>query len=631
MKLLMTNDEQLSAADTEKMAFLEKDLESSGAIITHTAKTAFENATNKRFEINDIKSLDDSFNAFIKVKNDIAENKESVKKFDLDFLRKMKRAKPSKLLQRAVYEVEKNENFDAIFEALKSEKSGALFRAIKADKEHNLITVYSTRFGIWDSPEGYQIKQCETNSNKLRINLADRQESDITKKQDVARQNYPVATDLRNLFQKGLIQELKKDDNYTVTNLHFKKELTDEEIEKFETQKNIKKDIIKETSHLSKTNANSKEVAKAIAQNEKEIHSVKTVEIDEMDKYESKRSSTVDSFAEKLQKDLEAKQEREKIKLAEKIKTAKNERKTAKNDAIKLLAGGMTIEESINELAAKKYNDITIQFVQEDLKSEIIDSIQKESELKKTTAELEKTQKKLEETDEKRQKNYASYLEELERRKQIENKAKELAFKLKSADEILSENKKIIKSQTLQIVDLTDVKSELTDEIIEKDENIEILEAEIIEKDEDIKKKGSNIVVLENQVHEKIAENSNLKSQNENLADDLKNKASKIEELIKLNDESQVELQNLKKINKQMYNENLELKESLNHLKAIEAELAKYKKNSSVKSHLNSEIEDLKSDLKSPKNEKSFEDLMKDLDMAQNNHHNYNEDDDEEM
>jgi len=666
MKLLMSDDLKLSAVETEKNAFLEEELNKSGAEVTHTAKTALEYATGNSFDIKGTNTLDDSLNAFMSVKNAISQNEDVVKKFDLEFLKKMKRAKPSKLLQKVVYEVEKDENFDAIYEALKTEKSGALFRAIKEDKEHNLITVYSTRFGVWESLDGYQIKQCETNGNKLRINLADRQESDITKLQDVSRQNYPVATDLRNLFQKGLIQELRKDDNYIVTNLHFKKELEEEDIEKFETKKTVKKDITKEASHTSKTNANSIEVAKAITQNEKEIHSIQNVEIDEMEKYESKRAATVESFADKLQRDLEQEQERERLKLEEKIKLAKNERKKAKEDAVKLLAGGMTIEEAINELGAKKYNDITIQFVQEDLKTEIIDSVQKEAELKKTTEELQKTSKKLEETEEKRQKIYTNYTEELQRRKEMESKAKQLAYKLRETVEIVEEDKKIIKSQTLQIVDLNDAKAELIEDIRNKDENIEILEAEIVEKDETIKSQSSNIVVLENTLNEKTEkidyieaeivekdetiksqssnivvlenvvdkkteENTTLKTENSTLAENLKAQASKIEELMKINDDTQEQLRNLKAINKKMFDENTELKDSLKHLKSIESELAKYKKNAEIKTNLTEKVEDAAEVLKSEKSEKTFADMMQELEKIQGDDSSRkNEDEDEE-
>jgi len=668
MKFLMSDDLKLSAVDTEKNQFLKKELDELNDVeITHTAKTLFENVTGKNFEI-EPKTLEESLNAFQKIKDDILNNGEAVKKFDLDFIKKLRRAKPSSLLQKAVYEVEKGENFDAIYESLKNEKNGALYRAIRADREHNLITVYSTRFGAWDSLDGIQIKQNETNGNKLRINFADRQATDPAKLQDVSRQNYPVATDLRHLFQKGLIQELRKDDNYIIKNIHFKKELTEEEINKFSKLQDVKKDITKEKSHTNKTNGSTKEVAAAILNNEKEIHSTaENVVIDELDKYESKRTQTIESFADKLQKDLVQKQEREKIKLEEKIKIAKNERKNAKKDAIKLLAGGMTIEETLNELSAKKYNDITVQFVVEDLKTEILESVKKEAELKSTKSDLETTKTKLEETEEKRKKIYANYTDELQRRKEIENKAKQLAIKLKEASEVISENNKIIKSQTISIAELQDEREELKEDIKNKDENIEILEAEIVEKDETIKSKDSNIISLKNTVSEKdeqidyieaeivekdetiksqstsiislentvsekdekikikTDENTKIKEENTSLESDLKATRSKLEELMKTNDETEKQLKDLREINKKMFAENLELKESLKHLKSIEEELQKYKKNATIKTDTTEKIEDVKENLRTEKNTKTFEEIMAELDEKKTTHNDLDE------
>jgi len=64
MKLLMSDDLKLSAVETEKNAFLEEELNKSGAEVTHTAKTALEYATGNSFDIKSINTLDDSLSAF---------------------------------------------------------------------------------------------------------------------------------------------------------------------------------------------------------------------------------------------------------------------------------------------------------------------------------------------------------------------------------------------------------------------------------------------------------------------------------------------------------------------------------------------------------------------------------------
>lgn len=579
MKLLMSNDLKQSAVDTEKNTFLIDELKEIAHEVTHTAQTAIENATGKKIDLGDVSSLESSLNAFLKFQEEIKNNAGAVKEFDLDFIRKLARAKPTKLLQKAVYQLEDGEKFDDVYNALKTEKNGALFRALVADKENNRITVYSTRFGIWETMQGILIKMAETNGNLLRINLADRQEKDITKFQDFARQNYPVATDLRNLFKKGLIQELTKDDNYKVTALHFKEEINEEDIKQFESQMGAKKEITKETSHTSKTNANSKEVKKAIEQNEKEIHSTKDdLEIVEVDKYETKRATTVEEFAEKLQRDLEEQQKRERLKLEEKIKQAKNERKKVKEDAIKLLAGGMTIDEAINELKAKKYNDITVKFAEEDLKTEILSSIEKEADLNKTKKELDTTTKKLEVTEEKRQKIYQNYTDELERRKKAESVAVDLTDKLKQALSKIEETQQIVNEQSIKIVDLQDEIAELKDELKARDESIDMLEGE----------------------------NSNLVAQNNAMQINIENQGKKIEELTLLNQTAENKIAELKRINNQIANENIELKEALENYKEMEKELERLKANLNENERLSEEVEQKSEDL----DDESFDEIM---------------------
>ena len=72
-------------------------------------------------------------------------------------------------------------------------------------------------------------------------------------------------------------------------------------------------------------------------------------------------------------KDLEEKQALEKAILQEKINSTIQQRAKIKQDAIILLQNGMSLQDMNLELQAKKYNDLQIKIINEELKKEIID------------------------------------------------------------------------------------------------------------------------------------------------------------------------------------------------------------------------------------------------------------------
>jgi len=85
------------------------------------------------------------------------------------------------------------------------------------------------------------------------------------------------------------------------------------------------------------------------------------------------------------------------------------------------------------------------------------------------------------------------------------------------------------------------------------------------------------------------------------------------------------------KTEKKMFNENTELKDSLKHLKSIESELAKYKKNAEIKTNLTEKVEDVAEVLKSEKSEKTFSEMMQELDKIRGDDNSRKDEDEEEQ
>lgn len=532
-------------------------------------------------------------------------------------------------VQRVTYLIDDNEDYQAILNALKMQKTNALFRAVTEDESKREITVYSSRFGIWKDPNNeFRAKLntgAETNG-QIRYTFTARGQRDINSLVNMKKGfNYAVYEDLENLFEKDLIQNV----NGIITKSHLKIELSEDELKQVEIQEVAKKEVVKETSHTNsdntKSNAKTSEMIKTIENNENEIISKDAREIptkkeDLLEDLEEERIDLVNEFLVKQMKDLEEKQALEKALLQEKINSTIQQRAKIKQDAIILLQNGMSLQDMNLELQAKKYNDLQIKIINEELKKEIIDSVVKEKELKEVSKELttyinkaetyKKSKDYFKSQFENMQKNLSeeqanhklTKLEYFNVTKMLENSTIEFEAQkqlLLSANHDLKEEKTNLQKE----YDFIEAEIEEKIEVIhEKEKNILLLENKVTQKDEIIDEKNKTITqkdetikIKDSKIETLFEEKTELKNQVFEAESEIKDLKEEIE---KNRRETQAIIGSLKSKNDVLFKENAELKEQLANYQELKKELEQFKKNAKINMDLKSNTEEVKSFLK---------------------------------
>ncbi len=532
-------------------------------------------------------------------------------------------------VQRVTYLIDDNEDYQAILNALKMQKTNALFRAVTEDESKREITVYSSRFGIWKDPNNeFRAKLntgAETNG-QIRYTFTARGQRDINSLVNMKKGfNYAVYEDLENLFEKDLIQNV----NGIITKSHLKIELSDEDLKQVEIQEVAKKEVVKETSHTNsdntKSNAKTSEMIKTIENNENEIISkddreIPTKKEDLLEDLEEERIDLVNEFLVKQMKDLEEKQALEKAMLQEKINSTIQQRAKIKQDAIILLQNGMSLQDMNLELQAKKYNDLQIKIINEELKKEIIDSVVKEKELKAVSKELttyinkaetyKKSKDYFKSQFENMQKNLSeeqanhklTKLEYFNVTKMLENSTIEFESQkqlLLSANQDLKEEKVNLQKE----YDFIEADIEEKIEVIhEKEKSILLLENKVTQKDEIIDEKNKTITQKDETIKIKDSKIENLFEEKTELKNQVFEAESEIkdlkEEIEKNRRETQAIIGSLKSKNDVLFKENAELKEQLANYQELKKELEQFKKNAKINMDLKSSTEDVKSFLK---------------------------------
>ena len=532
-------------------------------------------------------------------------------------------------VQRVTYLIDDNEDYQAILNALKMQKTNALFRAVTEDESKREITVYSSRFGIWKDPNNeFRAKLntgAETNG-QIRYTFTARGQRDINSLVNMKKGfNYAVYEDLENLFEKDLIQNV----NGIITKSHLKIELSDEDLKQVEIQEVAKKEVVKETSHTNsdntKSNAKTSEMIKTIENNENEIISkddreIPTKKEDLLEDLEEERIDLVNEFLVKQMKDLEEKQALEKAMLQEKINSTIQQRAKIKQDAIILLQNGMSLQDMNLELQAKKYNDLQIKIINEELKKEIIDSVVKEKELKAVSKELTTYINKAE-TYKKSKDYFKSQFENMQKNLS-EEQANHKLTKLEYFNVTkMLENSTIEFESQKQL--LLSANQDLKEEKVNLQKEYDFIEAEIEEKIEDIHEKEKSILLLENKVTQKDEiideKNKTITQKDETIKikdskietlfeekTELKNQVFEAEseikdlkeEIEKNRRETQAIIGSLKSKNDVLFKENAELKEQLANYQELKKELEQFKKNAKINMDLKSNTEDVKSFLK---------------------------------
>ncbi|SFQ00914.1 hypothetical protein, partial [Hydrogenimonas thermophila] len=517
MKMLLDNKQELTNI------FKEQDI--NNATVINTAADAISRYLNDKNDIEIIlqnistkeaKTKEDVLKQYNEIVQLVKNDTEIQKLFSIDFQKNLKNLRQinSLDLQKVTYQVEDNEKFDEIVEALKNQESGAILRAIEADKENKQITMYSSTYGLWSADNQLFFKQIEALSkqqNKIRATYTLRKITNIEEKQDFKKLNYAIFEDLKTLFENNKIEKFYKsmqqlDNNWKDDNINYyidakflKEDLSNEDFKEIETKKEALKNIKEQTTHTNKKSATKEELKATIAQNEKELHTTYTIDlnnVEQLDEIKAEKENIIKSYEERILRELEERQKREFEELKLKIEMAQQEREKAKKTYLNSLKNGNTIIEAVKNLEANKYNDVVVNEVLEDVKSEILLSVKKDEiinttkkELETTTKKLKSTTKKLEIAEQARETNYKNYLSELEKRKNTENvlrKSLETAEKLKNT--IIVKNSEI---------------ADLKEEIQERDAEIESLNISIEELEADNSKLNNNIAELNNVIDTK--------------------------------------------------------------------------------------------------------------------------------
>ena len=354
---------------------------------------------------------------------------------------------------------------------------------------------------------------------RIRPDRSLRSATNIDKIMNPKRINYPLFEETKELITKNIIKysytsyqqpdgSWKDSDPATyITKLHFMKNLSEEDREEANIKKELSQKIKRETSHIGKPQATKKDAETTLENNKKEIHSKHSIPniIDKTD------NNIMKNYIQNLINDLEAKQKQEREELEYKIKVALSaERDKAKKAFITSLANGMTITEAIENLKSAKHNDILIQAVLEEIKTEILSSLKKNEIIKETTEKLENSEnrlkhisKKLLEVEKSNKTNYENYIREVNKRKEADiaiSKLKNIADKLNDS----------LKASKLEIMDLKA-------EIVEKNRLIDDIENEL-------EKEFNEIENLNKKLKEKEKKIDNLETESNKLKETIQKK-----------------------------------------------------------------------------------------------------------
>jgi len=443
-------------------------------------------------------------------------------------------------LQKVTYKLDMDENFDDVVKTLQKVNSNALFRALEYNRDINEIVSYCSREGIWKINNKFIAKSIELRSiGSLRTDRALRSVRDPHKFIDFKRTNYHLYEDMKILLNNNIIRNSYatreqpdghyRDDTRTVyvTKLHFKKELTDEDLKQLDILNDVSEAIKNEITHVNKQQATIKQAEKSLENNKNEIHSkhepvqiikrqTNELEIEKQDKFKQ--------FTDRLISDFELDYTKKREEFLYKVNMVmSDERLKAKQTFVTSLANGMTVTEAIDNLRSAKHSNVMIQAVLEDIKIDMMITVKKDEvifekskELESSLKQLESTSKKLTEVEKKNRYNYEAYQVELTKRK----KADETIFMMK---EYLDKAKLTMESQKADIFDLQNQLKEINNEIISKDNELDeqFNTIESLKKQNSIKNevinnlkselKNKDIKVLELEIRLEIIEDFNKK------------------------------------------------------------------------------------------------------------------------
>ena len=528
-------------------------------------------------------------------------------------------------VQKVTYKIEETEDYDKIAEELKTIESGALFRAIEFDKQNRTITEYTTRAGVWKVGDEFYLKMIEGRGGRnVRTQVSPRQVKNPLAPAEADRINFPIFEDVSTLFKKELIEKFvpaveKEDgsykDGHKVGKYHFAKELTEEDLQALKIKSAAEKSVKAEKSHKNKPQPSAEAVKATLKENEKEIHTVHEVVIDAPQEAEivEEKIDTIQAYAERLKRELEEKHKQEEEALKIKIEEALgDEREKAKKTLLISLGNGMTIPEAIDNLRAAKHNDILIQTVLEELKVDLLKSIEKDkiidtkkAELERLTKELDKQIRALEDAERKA----AHFEEQMHREREV--KKEKIEALVKANETIKNQNAALQKLHTtltkvtekarVQKVEIEDLNTtikeregeieEQTKELEEQFAQIQKLEKALKEKEKAEAAAAAKIAELEKAIEAQAIETDKQRFAVEKLKKEI---SGKEKEVTKLNGTIAIQQNDLKSKDTKLEEVGAELKtekaknaEMLEKIAALEAE------NEKIREELKEKIEEV--------------------------------------
>jgi septal ring factor EnvC (AmiA/AmiB activator) len=395
---------------SEENLLLSNELKSKEFIVVNSPIDVFRNyytGTNysKLEELFSVVSTEDeAIKSFNQIKDYVQKNP---KEFDFtdgvsqNFYIMLRKVNPNRLyLQKMTYQVEENEDFDKVVNTLKEANSYALFKAISFNKESRIIESYSSTDGLWTINSQMNFRKIQANSGvsvRSSFGIYKKDEDKYVPLKDISKINLAVYEDGYALVQNEVIEsfsfytENEKCEwsrgavNYD-KNLLVPKE-NDESLQVKRVINEVSREIKKENSPLGISNASKKEMKRTLDNNELEMH-IEHYQVDDNVSTEKRELESRNIEEESMQGYLDSlikKEEEEALKrvftVKEKVNQARGQFEKAKKEFYQYLNIGKTSKEALLELDAKGYNDITINLVEETLKTEALNSYKKSSEI----------------------------------------------------------------------------------------------------------------------------------------------------------------------------------------------------------------------------------------------------------
>jgi len=384
--------------------FLESEIQSFGLKPTTIPVNAFKKIYNGDFEkdifplyqtkqVNNFQNANQQYKELLTIFQDRSIENQPIREKIPNTIKKIfdgmkdKIYKPNLYLQKLTYKLEVGEDSDKIYNTLKNQDSNAMFKTLKINDD-NTISVYSSTFGLWDINGNKYFKHIESGGkttirNTINVRKLDDLDRDL---KDIRRTNFAIYEDANSLLKNKVIDGMRvlsetihgERLSPVYRYYHLKENLTEEDRKQFEIDISVQEQVLKEKTHVGKKDTIRSEVRDVISQNEHKphiqyyLHNAHKKAIIQESEILEKKELAIQQFESQRLEALMVKQKQELEKLKLDIQRSKIELPEAKEQFYKALKNGANFDEAIDMVKSNKYNEITIESVLQDVKSELI-------------------------------------------------------------------------------------------------------------------------------------------------------------------------------------------------------------------------------------------------------------------